>query len=73
MKDELVTILDQEARRTDFEGIWPERSIKTLAQHGLLGLTLPIRPRASSAWKAAPFGEGQGLLLSQNGFARRSV
>ena len=41
MKDELVTILDQEARRTDAEGVWPERSIRTLAQHGLLGLTLP--------------------------------
>jgi alkylation response protein AidB-like acyl-CoA dehydrogenase len=41
MKDELVTILDQEAQRTDAEGIWPERSIKALAQQGLLGLTLP--------------------------------
>ena len=41
MKDEVVLILDEEARRTDAEGVWPERSIQTLAKSGLLGLTLP--------------------------------
>jgi alkylation response protein AidB-like acyl-CoA dehydrogenase len=41
MKDEVMHVLDQEARRTDAEGNWPERSIKTLAQFGYLGLTLP--------------------------------
>jgi hypothetical protein len=41
MKDEVVLILDEEAPRTDAEGVWPERSIQTLAKSGLLGLTLP--------------------------------
>ena len=41
MKDELITVLDQEARRTDAEGKWPERSVKILAESGLLGLTMP--------------------------------
>ena len=44
MNDEFVLVVDQEARRTDAEGIWPERSIKALAQSGLLGLTLPSGP-----------------------------
>src|SRR5215468_8584110 len=41
MTDELTRVMDEEARRTDAEGKWPERSIKTLAETGLLGLTLP--------------------------------
>jgi alkylation response protein AidB-like acyl-CoA dehydrogenase len=41
MKDEIVLILDEEARRTDAEGVWPERCIQTLAKSGLLALTLP--------------------------------
>jgi alkylation response protein AidB-like acyl-CoA dehydrogenase len=41
MKDEVVLILDAEARNTDSEGVWPDRSIQTLAKYGLLGLTLP--------------------------------
>jgi alkylation response protein AidB-like acyl-CoA dehydrogenase len=43
MKDEVALILDEEARRTDAEGVWPERSIKTLAQSGLLGLPAGMR------------------------------
>src|SRR5215471_19532467 len=41
MTDEVTRLLDEEARRTDAEGKWPERSIKTLAEAGLLGLTMP--------------------------------
>jgi len=41
MTDELVAVLDQEARPTDAEGKWPERCIKILAESGLLGLTMP--------------------------------
>ena len=41
MTDEVTRVLDEEARRTDAEGKWPERSIKTLAEAGLLGLTMP--------------------------------
>src|SRR5262245_36554336 len=41
MKDEVVLILDEEARGTDAEGVWPERSVHTLAKSGLLALTLP--------------------------------
>src|SRR5215510_2408938 len=41
MTDEVPRLLDEEARRTDAEGKWPERSIKTLAEAGLLGLTMP--------------------------------
>ena len=41
MNDEFLHVLDEDARRTDTEGIWPERSITTLADCGLLGLTLP--------------------------------
>src|SRR5262245_32328468 len=41
MTEELTRVLDEEARRTDAEGKWPERSMKTLAESGLLGLTLP--------------------------------
>src|SRR5262245_45092438 len=41
MTDELARVLDQESQRTDSEGKWPERSIKALAEAGLLALTLP--------------------------------
>src|SRR5215475_6069606 len=41
MKDELLHLLDEQSRRTDAEGKWPERSIMALADSGLLGLTLP--------------------------------
>src|SRR5262245_21877716 len=41
MHNELIGMLDEEARRTDAEGKWPEPSIKALAEAGLLGLTLP--------------------------------
>src|SRR5262245_38677299 len=41
MKDALLLVLDEESRRTDAEGKWPERSIRALAECGLLGLTLP--------------------------------
>jgi alkylation response protein AidB-like acyl-CoA dehydrogenase len=51
MTNELTRVLDEEARRTDAEGKWPERSMKTLAESGLLGLTLP---RESG-------GEGAGM------------
>ena len=51
MKDELVLILDEEARRTDAEGVWPERSIQTLAKSGLLGLTLPTDAGAAAGMR----------------------
>ena len=51
MTNELTRVLDEEARRTDAEGKWPERSMKTLAESGVLGLTLP---RESG-------GEGAGM------------
>ena len=41
MTDELVAVLDQEARPTDAEGKWPERCVKILAESGLMGLTMP--------------------------------
>ena len=41
MTDDLTRVLEEEARRTDADGKWPERSIKALADGGLLGLTLP--------------------------------
>jgi hypothetical protein len=40
MNDEILLVLDEEARRTDVEGVWPARSIEALAQSGYLGLTL---------------------------------
>src|SRR5262245_16296600 len=45
MNDEILSVIDQEARRTDAEGVWPQRSIKALAEAGLLGLTLPSDSR----------------------------
>lgn len=41
MTDELLVLLAGQARQTDAEGKWPERSISALAESGLLGLTLP--------------------------------
>src|SRR5205823_5122785 len=41
MTDKLLQVLAEEGRRTDAEGQWPERSIKAVAESGLLGLTLP--------------------------------
>jgi alkylation response protein AidB-like acyl-CoA dehydrogenase len=41
MTEQLLRVLDAEAKRTDTEGRWPERSVKTLAESGMLGLTLP--------------------------------
>ena len=49
MTDELLIVLDQEARRTDAEGKWPEQSMKTLAESGMLGLTLPQEAGGGSA------------------------
>src|SRR5262245_10245761 len=40
MKDELIPVLEQEARLTDAEGVWPKRSIGALAHSGLLALTV---------------------------------
>src|SRR5262245_1785702 len=48
---ELLHVLDDESRRTDAEGKWPERSMKAVADAGLLGVTLP-RDRG---------GEGTGM------------
>jgi isovaleryl-CoA dehydrogenase len=41
MTDEVTRVLEEEARRTDAEGKWPELSMKAIAEAGLLGLTLP--------------------------------
>src|SRR5262245_30048310 len=41
MIDAVTRVLQEEAERTDAEGQWPERSIKAIAEAGLLGLTLP--------------------------------
>lgn len=41
MRDELLRVIDEEARETDSEAKWPERSMKAVAESGLLGLTLP--------------------------------
>src|SRR5687768_15565745 len=41
MKDEILLTLDQEARAVDEQGRWPERSVRALADAGLLGLPLP--------------------------------
>jgi alkylation response protein AidB-like acyl-CoA dehydrogenase len=43
MKDEFRIVLDEEARRTDAEGVWPERSIKSLAHAGLMGPATNMR------------------------------
>ena len=39
--DLLLRVLDEESRQTDAEGRWPSRSLKALAESGLLGLTVP--------------------------------
>jgi alkylation response protein AidB-like acyl-CoA dehydrogenase len=49
MIDPLLTVLDEEARHTDLEGRWPERSMKALAECGLLGLTLPVEAGGAGA------------------------
>jgi alkylation response protein AidB-like acyl-CoA dehydrogenase len=36
MNDEVVSILDEEAPRTDAEGVWPARSVQALGRAGLL-------------------------------------
>src|SRR5262245_5353945 len=41
MTDELLALLAGQARQTDGEGECTERSIRALAEVGLLGLTLP--------------------------------
>jgi alkylation response protein AidB-like acyl-CoA dehydrogenase len=41
MTNEVLQVLQEEGRRTDAEGKWPERSMKAVAEAGLLGLTLP--------------------------------
>lgn len=41
MTDELWSVLVEQARQTDAQGVWPEASIQALAKSGLLGLTLP--------------------------------
>jgi alkylation response protein AidB-like acyl-CoA dehydrogenase len=56
MKDEFLLVLDEEARRTDAEGMWPERSIRALAQAGLLGLTAPSA--SGSGGSMRQFAEG---------------
>ena len=40
MTEDLLRILEEEARRADTEAQWPAKSVKTLADSGLLGLTL---------------------------------
>ncbi len=40
MTEDLLLLLEEEARRTDSEAQWPSKSIKALAESGLLGLTL---------------------------------
>jgi alkylation response protein AidB-like acyl-CoA dehydrogenase len=42
MTEALMRVLQEDSRQTDAEGKWPERSIRTLAESGLLGLTLPV-------------------------------
>ena len=49
MTGELTRVLDEEASQTDAEGKWPERSMKALAQSGLLGLTLPQKDGGAGA------------------------
>jgi alkylation response protein AidB-like acyl-CoA dehydrogenase len=39
MKDEVIRVVDEQARRIDAEGVWPEQSIDSLAQSGLLDVT----------------------------------
>jgi alkylation response protein AidB-like acyl-CoA dehydrogenase len=41
MNDAVISVLEEEGGRTDAEGKWPERSMKAMAEAGLLGLTLP--------------------------------
>jgi alkylation response protein AidB-like acyl-CoA dehydrogenase len=55
MKDECIAIIDEEAGRTDAEGIWPSRSIRILAQSGLMGLTVP--PGAGTGQNMRQFAE----------------
>jgi alkylation response protein AidB-like acyl-CoA dehydrogenase len=56
MTSELYRILDEEARRTDSEGQWPGRSLKAVADAGLMGLTLP-RERGGSGEGMRKFAE----------------
>jgi acyl-CoA dehydrogenase len=51
MTRDLLLVLDEEARRTDTEGIWPERSVQALRGAGLLGLTLPDDSNAGAGMR----------------------
>jgi len=42
MTEALLRVLQEDARQIDSDGKWPEQSIRTLAESGLLGLTLPV-------------------------------
>src|SRR5262249_31918251 len=53
MKDELLLVLDEEARRVDEQGEWPQRSIEALARAGLLAPGATMRQVAESLEKIA--------------------
>jgi alkylation response protein AidB-like acyl-CoA dehydrogenase len=53
MNDELLLVLDEEARRVDEQSVWPERSIQTLAKAGSLAPGATMRQVAESLEKIA--------------------
>jgi alkylation response protein AidB-like acyl-CoA dehydrogenase len=53
MKDELLLVLDEEARRVDEQSEWPQRSIEALARGGLLAPGATMRQVAESLEKIA--------------------
>jgi alkylation response protein AidB-like acyl-CoA dehydrogenase len=53
MKDEVTVVLSEEARRTDAEGRWPERSIKALAESGLMAPATGMRAFAETTEQLA--------------------
>jgi alkylation response protein AidB-like acyl-CoA dehydrogenase len=53
MRDDVISVVAEEARRTDAEGQWPERSIKALGQSGLMAPSATMREFAESTEKIA--------------------
>jgi alkylation response protein AidB-like acyl-CoA dehydrogenase len=53
MKDEVAIVLVEEARRTDVEGRWPERSIKAITRSGMMKPAAGMRDFADSTEKIA--------------------
>jgi alkylation response protein AidB-like acyl-CoA dehydrogenase len=53
MKDEVLLVLAEEARRVDVQSVWPERSIEALAKGGMLGPGVTMRQMTESLEKMA--------------------